>query len=86
MSKQETSTPVVDADHMIHVLQELIDALDRRAPHVERIGEHQIAQDAENLRRRASQRMEELKRKRTSGAGDELQHDVMSDDGGPTGQ
>lgn len=34
-------------------LYELIEALDRRVPHLERIGEAQIAHDAADLRERA---------------------------------
>jgi hypothetical protein len=34
-------------------LQHLIEAIDRRAPHLERIGEAAIARDAADLRRRA---------------------------------
>jgi hypothetical protein len=43
-------------------LRELIAALDRRVPHVERAGEAQIARDAAALRKRAMKRIAELER------------------------
>ena len=48
----------------IRELLELIDALDRRVPHVERAGEAAIARDAAELRARAMERIEELERDR----------------------
>jgi hypothetical protein len=51
-------------------LDELIEALDRRAPHIERSGEALIARDAAALRRRAVERLAELdaeRRSRTAG-------------------
>ena len=41
-------------------LRELIVALDRRVPHLEREGEHRIAQDAAALRRQAEERIAEI--------------------------
>jgi hypothetical protein len=41
-------------------LHELIVALDRRVPHVERIGEIEIAREGRALRERALQRIAEL--------------------------
>ena len=41
-------------------LHELIDALDRRVPHLEREGEHRIAQEAALLRRKAEDRIAEI--------------------------
>jgi len=41
-------------------LRELIEALDRRVPHLEREGEHRIAQDASLLRRQAQERIAEI--------------------------
>jgi hypothetical protein len=41
-------------------LRELIEALDRRVPHLEREGEHRIAQDASLLRRQAEKRIAEI--------------------------
>ena len=48
-------------DHdLVDALQELIAALDRRTPHVERAGETAIARDAAALRRKAVKRLAEL--------------------------
>jgi hypothetical protein len=41
-------------------LHELIAALDRRVPHIERAGEEAIARDAEALREQAVKRLSEL--------------------------
>lgn len=65
-------------------LRELVEALDRRLPHVERAGEGGIAAEAERLRALALDRLNSLDRaerleteQQTRAAGD-----VMSDDGG----
>ena len=47
-------------DERTRELKELIAALDRRVPHVERAGEAEIAQEAANLRAKAVRRLEEL--------------------------
>ena len=44
----------------IGILRDLVDALDRRVPNAERVGEAQIAIEAAALRRAAMQRIEEL--------------------------
>ena len=66
-------------------LCELIAALDRRVPHVERAGEIRIAREAAMLRSEAVARIEELKQ-----AGPDqhcydqaLVEAIMTDDGGP---
>ena len=41
-------------------LKELIAAIDRRVPHLERQGEHRIVQEAAALRRQAAERIAEL--------------------------
>jgi len=41
-------------------LRELIEAIDRRVPHLEREGEYRIAQDAAALRRKAEDRIAEI--------------------------
>ena len=41
----------------LRALEELIEALDRRVPHVERVGEAKIADDARQLRAAASKRI-----------------------------
>ena len=46
------NTPV-EVREMLSDLSELIAAIDRRVPRLERIGEAQIAQDAADLRERA---------------------------------
>lgn len=77
MTNPESSTRVVAA------LRELIVALDRRMPHVERSGEIQIGKDAALLRSTALRRIEEL-----THAGSDQQYDkelveaIMTDDGG----
>ncbi len=47
---------------VIRELQELIAALDRRVPQVQRAGEASIARDAAALKARALRRIEELER------------------------
>jgi hypothetical protein len=44
----------------IRELREFVAALDRRVPHVERVGEATIARDAAALRTKATRRIEEL--------------------------
>jgi hypothetical protein len=66
-------------------LRELIDAVDRRVPHLERAGEPRVAQMAAALRTEAACRLEEMRR----GDVEADAHDsalvdaVMTDDGGP---
>ena len=45
---------------LVRDLRELIAALDRRVPHLERDGEREIARDAQALRRAALARITEL--------------------------
>jgi len=45
---------------LLRELQELIDALDRRVPHIHSAGEPSIAEDAEALRSKAVKRIAEL--------------------------
>jgi hypothetical protein len=66
-------------------LRELIDAVDRRVPHLERVGEPRVAQMAAALRGEAACRLAAMRR-----LDDEAdEHDsalvdaVMTDDGGP---
>ena len=49
-------------DTLLHDLLELVAALDRRVPHLERQGELDIARDAHGLRRAALKRIAELER------------------------
>ena len=50
----------VAAEELVRELEELIAALDRRVPQVERAGEAAIASDAARLRATAVRRLEEL--------------------------
>jgi len=68
----------------VGMLRELIDALDRRVPRVERAGETRIALDAEALKTAALNRIEELTRISLDDTYDQaLAEAVMSDDGLP---
>jgi hypothetical protein len=51
---------VVDREALLPRLRELIEALDRRVPHLEREGEIRIARQAEALRQKAQDRIAEL--------------------------
>ena len=51
-----------DRARIIAALDELIEALDRRVPHIERVGELRIAGEAASLRSDAVKRIDELKR------------------------
>lgn len=68
---------------ILAALGELIEALDRRVPRVERLGEKRIAREAAALRQEAATRIEQLTNadRRTREA--ELADAVMADDGGP---
>jgi hypothetical protein len=50
----------VNAQELMRELEELIAALDRRVPRVERAGEEAIARDAAALRKKALERLAEL--------------------------
>jgi hypothetical protein len=52
----------VNRTELVRELRELIAALDRRVPRVERAGEASIARDAADLKARALKRIEELER------------------------
>ena len=56
----------VDTPELMRVLEELIAALDRRLPNVERTGEADIARDAAALREKAVNRLAELGSDRTA--------------------
>jgi len=60
-SAPKTMTAIT-RDELIQELRELIAALDRRVPHVERAGEVSIARDAAALKARALKRIEDLER------------------------
>ena len=59
----EPPPETASAERIIAALAELIEALDRRVPHVERAGEARIASEAQGLREQAVARIEELKRR-----------------------
>jgi hypothetical protein len=59
MTDRSTSTRT-GTGQIIRELREFVAALDRRVPHVERVGEADIARDAAALRSRAIRRIEEL--------------------------
>ena len=84
--KDQQRASASDQDRAIAALNELIDALDRRVPHVERLGEIRIAREAATLRKSAVTRIDELKSaalgQHTRDA--ELSDAVIADDGGPT--
>jgi hypothetical protein len=63
-------------------LHEIIEALDRRGPQIERAGEMRIARDALLLRREAVERLEELQRTDDGGYDEGLVEAIMTDDGG----
>ena len=54
------ATAQSDRTRKLRHLHELIAALDRRVPHVERIGEIEIAREGRALREKALQRIDEL--------------------------
>jgi hypothetical protein len=56
----------VTRDRLVRELLELIAAIDRRVPHVERAGEIEIARDASALKARALKRIAELERSRAT--------------------
>ena len=58
----------MNGSELARELEELIAALDRRVPHVERAGEAEIARDAAALRQKAVERLAELT-KRDQGPG-----------------
>jgi hypothetical protein len=76
---------MADKDLVVRALRELVDALDRRVAHVERLGETRIAREAAGLRKEAVNRIQEL----TAATSDrdtreaERSGGVMTDDGGP---
>ena len=79
-----TSAPNFKRAGLVFALRELIDALDRRGPQIERAGEWRIAQDAFLLRREAVERLDELERVDDAAGDDDRARAVMTDDGGPS--
>lgn len=76
---------MADRDLVVHALRELVDALDRRVAHVERLGEAGIAREAAGLRKEAVNRIRELTAAPSERDTREADRSggVMTDDGGP---
>jgi hypothetical protein len=74
-----------DLDLVVRGLRELVDALDRRVAHVERLGEKRIAREAVGLREEAVNRIHELTATLSDRDAREAERSggVMTDDGGP---
>ena len=60
---ERTTLPKADSGQTVRELYELVAALDRRVPHVERLGETSIARAAAALKIEALKRIEELEDK-----------------------
>jgi len=50
-------------EKLVRDLEDLIAALERRVPHIDRLGERAIARDADALKRKALARLEQLRQK-----------------------
>ena len=61
LARARTRRASTTESDQLRVLCELIDALDRRVPHVERAGEAKIADDARRLRAAAGERIARLR-------------------------
>ena len=74
-----------DRERVVKALRELVEALDRRVPHVERLGEVGIARDAAALRQEAAKRLAELisTQRDCEARADERSAAEMTDDGAP---
>ena len=84
--REEERRRALDRERSVALaLHELIEALDRRVPHVERVGEIRIACEAAALRKKAVARIDELRTLRfdSERREDELSDAVMNDDGAP---
>ena len=67
LARARTLDTATTGPDQMRALQELIEALDRRVPHVERAGEAKIAHDARRLRAAASERITLLRDRRGFG-------------------
>jgi hypothetical protein len=75
---------MADSDLVIRALRELVEPLDRRVVHVERLGEAHIASEAAKLRKEAVIRIQELVAASDRDLREaEWSGGVMTDDGGP---
>jgi hypothetical protein len=59
-SRDNANTNETARHRLLADLRELVEALDRRVPHVEREGEARIARDAAALRKTAEERITQL--------------------------
>jgi hypothetical protein len=57
----------LDTKRAIRHLRQFVEALDRRVPHIERVGEAQIADDAAALKEKALRRIAQLEGRVKSG-------------------
>lgn len=57
LARARMEHPVIAESELLRALQEFVEALDRRIPHIERAGEANIAADARRLRADASARI-----------------------------
>ena len=76
---------MADRELVVHALRELVEALDRRVAHVERLGETRIAGEAAALRKDAVNRIAELTAAPSDQETREVERSggVMTNDGGP---
>ena len=81
----EAASDASTRERVLAALSELIEALDRRLPHVERLGEIGIAREAAALRKDAAMRIAELRTSESDRQTREAERAdaVMADDGGP---
>jgi hypothetical protein len=81
----DKGVPMANNDLLVRTLRELVDALDQRVAHVERLGEVRIAREAAGLRKEALQRIQELTAESSDREMREAERSggVMTDDGGP---
>jgi hypothetical protein len=76
---------MADKDLVVRALRGLVDALDQRAAHVERLGEARIAREAAGLRKEALHRIQALRAESSDRETREADRagGVMTDEGGP---
>jgi hypothetical protein len=67
LARARTPGTATAQSDQLTALQELIEALDRRVPHIERAGEAKIADDARQLRAAASRRIALIRDRGTDG-------------------
>ena len=82
----ESQRSVATANRIVSTLRDLIRALDRRVPQVDRPGELRIARDAQMLRRQAVAQIEALSCQEPDDKtyDPELVDAIMTDDGSPS--